>query len=284
MARGFKFSLRYNDGHGEARKPRTGQMAYFSNESTTLSAEAVGFNNKFEVRGTKAAALLNDPKNSRIISTHLPRWRQKCIEYRAKFRKEEADKEATLSSAFWLHVYDASAMSPADLARYLATWETNPDMTGLMEKHKAGLQFLFQRMALLRSHPACALWYCFWSSVWENNANLGAVAGCADILDPRSSKALAYRPMPRDKLEEELEGKPFRSTRRFVSDAVLDALYEQLNTLNDLHKSKPKQAWTGRRPSVVAGGAASAAAAGAVAVPNPLTAAAGGGGAGDSKV
>ncbi len=253
MSRGFDPSLEYNDGTGSARKPRTGQMAHFSNEHASVGAVKMGLPNDFNPQSGPIMDVLYKPQNMQIITTALPQWHQKCHAYRAELRAQEAEEEGTLSSAFWLHVYDAMDSTQEQLAEYFATWETNPELQNCMQKHEAGIAYALQRVAFVRAHPCNALWYCFWESLWDNNGTLPLLKEHAEVLDPRQSSSIAYQPMKRDKLEALLleKGVKLRGTRRWLSDAIITSLYKHMDELSELFQKKPREAWQGRRASVL---------------------------------
>lgn len=271
MSRGFTPSLEYNDGAGSARKPRTGQMAHFSNEHTSVGAAAMGLPINFNPQKGPVMDVLYKPGNMAIITQTLPMWHKHCHEYRAKLRADEAKDEATLSSAFWLHVYDSLDSTQEQLQEYFNTWETNEDLRNCMTKHEAGIAYALQRVAFVRAHPCNALWYCFWEAVWDNNGTLPLLAAHAEVLDPRHSSSIAYQPMKREKLEALLleKGVKLRGKRRWLSDAIVTSLYKHMNELSDLFQKKPREAWQGRRASVM--GKATAGDSQAVAAVNPLT-------------
>ena len=270
MSRGFEPSLEYNDGTGSARKPRTGQMAHFNNEHSSVRSSAMGLTTDFNPQKGPVMDVLYKPHNMQVITGALPQWHKHCHDYRAKLRAEEAKEEATLSSAFWLHVYDALDSTQAQLEQYFATWETNPDLRQCMTKHEAGIAYALQRVAFVRAHPCNALWYCFWEAVWDNNGTLPLLAPHAEVLDPRHSTSIAYQPMKRDKLEAFFaeKGVKLRGKRRWLTDAIVTSLYKHMDELSELFQKKPREAWQGRRASVLG---KTPPAGNAVAALNPLT-------------
>lgn len=59
--------------------------------------------------------LLRDRDNASKVSARLPIIRQEELDYRARLISARAADEATLSSAFWLHVYDNDTLPYAYL-------------------------------------------------------------------------------------------------------------------------------------------------------------------------
>ena len=238
MARGFKATMSYNDGHGRARKPRTGEMAEFTNESTTIGHGELNIDYDFTQQG-KLNELLTDQANAPKIAAHVPQWHNTCREYRAKYRVEEAEKEKVLSSAFWLYIYDNVDAGMERLQEYFSVWEQNEEVKSLPQQHAKGLQFVTQRMQFVQSHPCMALWFVFWDSVWENNNELEVVKEAAAILDPKSSDSIAYRPMPKEELVPLLDeaapglvGTNACVSQGFLNHGILDGLYIKMGELN----------------------------------------------------
>lgn len=52
------------------------------------------------------------------------------------------------------------------LRGYLEHSETNPKMKSLLTEHRAGIEFLYKRVAFVKTHPATMFWYTVWSDVW----------------------------------------------------------------------------------------------------------------------
>jgi hypothetical protein len=242
-------------------------MAHFENEHHALGMEKMGLDSKFNLMPGPVNLVLYQPQNMHIIQQALPVWHEECRSYRAEMRAVESAEEGALSSAFWLHVYDAMDSTQLQLQQYFGTWETNPKLRACMQEHEAGIGYLLQRMAFVRAHPCNALWYCFWESLWENNGTLSFIKEHADVLDPRSSTSIAYTPMKREKLEALLSEKQvgIRGSRRWLTTAILTSLYKHMNELSELFQRKPREAWQGRRASVLG------VAAGTVVSSNPLT-------------
>ena len=238
MARGFNATVSYNDGHGRARKPRTGQMAEFTNESATIGHGELNIDYDFNQKG-KLNELLTDPANAPKIQAQIPQWHSTCREYRTKYRAEEAEKEKVLSSAFWLYIFDNVDAGMERLQEYFSVWEQNEEVKSLPQQHAKGLQFVTQRMQFVQSHPCMALWFVFWDSVWENNNELDIVKDAAAILDPKSSDSIAYRPMPKEKLVPLLEeaapglvGTNACISQGFLNHGIIDGLYIKMAELN----------------------------------------------------
>ncbi len=166
---------------------------------------------------------------------NLPRVYEKERAYRLKLRDEREVKEMNLSSAFWLHVFDAEAMPRSALEYYFKNYESNPDLRALPERHKDGLDYLYARMAFVRSHPACAFWYVFWDDVWTSNRESMRAFKRKEVqaaLDPEESGSLAYKIIPREELEARLRKLGLMFRRRLFTDKLITGLYNKLDEIN----------------------------------------------------
>ena len=246
MARGFAWDVRFSDGHGSGVLPRTGQRKDFHNQVTTLSPEYLGFSVKFEANGRMARELMTRAANQSIFKTSVPSWRAQCTRYRQEAWLEAVAGEQTLSSAFWLYVYDQPDLSVAGLQRYLSTWERNPELEckAFLAKHSTGVEFVTARMSVLLAHPCNALWFCFWESLWQCNRGLSIVEANARLLDVDRSTAIAYAPLQREQLETKLQGTGvLGGCGRFVGGSTLQALYAAMEDLSDRYQADPASAW-----------------------------------------
>lgn len=53
------------------------------------------------------------------------------------------------------------------IEEYLRKHEHNEDLRTLPVAHKAGLDFLYQRVAYVTTHPVAALWWIFFHDLWD---------------------------------------------------------------------------------------------------------------------
>ena len=130
-----------------------------------------------------------------------------------------------LSSAFWLHIYANERLSREALEETLS--ENEPSLAFLVDE-RAGLDFVYARLAFLFRHPCIAFWFVFWHDFWEQNCRMDAVAAQAELLDPQHASALCYRPMKRRELEAALEQAGLRGGDRLVSEDILERMYAQM--------------------------------------------------------
>merc|ERR1711871_900573 len=234
MQAGFAVSVAYADGEGQCVKPRTGETAYFSNESWTANADDLDITGDYILCG-KLGELLGDDANAAAAEAHIPEVRRRAAEYRAECSRIDAAKEATLASSFWLRVYANDKLTLEQLRAYLSDTSEVPagsPLATLADEHSVGLEYVFSRMKLARSHPAAAFWLAFWQNLWSANQAIVAISANGAKLNPNQRGCVAYRPMCREELEAELAScDPLLLTgnsKKLISNSVLDALYLEM--------------------------------------------------------
>ena len=230
---GFAPSLTYHDGHGSAIKPRTGEVFHATNEAASLGSEQLGYSaghGDFTLTGGTRIAMIID-ENGALLATGRATWRREVVQYRQDLAAKRVATEATLSSAFYLYVYQNDTATRAQIERFFPVCEARGHLAALPVQHKEGLDFAFGRMAFARSGPCAGFWCLFWCDLWACNKTLPEFVAAAVLLDPAKPGTLAYRPMPRAELEPLLaaEGlwKPAPS-KDWVNSAILDLLYDSV--------------------------------------------------------
>ena len=101
-AAGFKINMTYNDGYGQARKPRTGEMYYEQNTTAIMPIEHIGFQDEFSFETTDRYELF-----IRSASTNIDI--NKCMDdlyeqdklYRKALSEHFQADRSILSNAFW---------------------------------------------------------------------------------------------------------------------------------------------------------------------------------------
>jgi hypothetical protein len=139
-------------------------------------------------------------------------------------------EQAVLTDSWFVVVYDAVSQARSIVEDHLRNTERNPILKTLPDD-TVSLDFLYSRIDYVLSHPARALWWLFWADLWESNKDLSRVRALESILDPLQPTSLAYHPLERSKLEPFLDKHAplLRSQYFFISNAVLDALYAELD-------------------------------------------------------
>ena len=226
---GFDPWLFYCDGHGQARKPRTGEMFYATNAQLTFGSGELGFDrgDYTLTAGTRLAQMVAE--NGGLLQRGTAKRRAVVANYRSTLNAKRAAKEATLSSAFWLFIYMNDTATRPQVERFFASCESRGPLAGLPSEHRAGLDFAYGRLAFARSGPCAAFWCLFWHDLWACNKSLPPFEAAAEMLDPMRPASVAYRPMPRPQLEQALGAKGLwkpKPSREWVHAGVLDVLYD----------------------------------------------------------
>ena len=149
-----------------------------------------------------------------------------------------------LGDGFWYFVYNQPSLPRDDLIHYLNNTETNPILLELPKNAADGLNYLYKRLAIIRSGGfRTTFWFIFWEDFWLNNKEMELVALHADSLDPINTTAMCYNYKDREELEEVLrnwglitEADPDSVTSQYCpclqkqlfSADILDALYDRL--------------------------------------------------------
>jgi len=230
---GFKVTCTFSDGYGSARAPHTGQMKEIR-ATAVLGAAELDIGTDYHVIG-KLATILGHPQNVPIVQSNLPRIYAKERNYRIKLKDDREAEEMQLSNSFWLHIFDADGIPRSALEYYFTNFEANPDLRKLPKVHSKALDFLYTRLAVVRSHPAAEFWYVFWDDIWECNCNSMKPFKRKEVeafLNPMSATSIAYNPIPRPELEKKLESFNLLSKRRYFTPIILDGLYKKLDDID----------------------------------------------------
>ncbi len=135
-----------------------------------------------------------------------------------------------LNPGFWFTVYNNSHLDRSALKQYLHKNEQNPVLQTFCEEHKAGLDYLYMRLAYLRSHPAASFWYVFWDDFWAQNGKMTKVMDHGDLFDPKLPGSLAYKPCSRATLEPKLDKVGLLSSgKSYFSSGLLNCLYQEMD-------------------------------------------------------
>jgi hypothetical protein len=230
MAAGFKVSITFDDGRGSGRAPHTGQMHHFTNEVYTMGANEMGVNSTYTWQ-PPMSTILSNPGNQAQVLEGLPDVFHHEFDYRRELVEKRIHDEEVLSHGFWLYVYDAFAAPRPLIEGYLRNYETNPNIRTLPDpdRHARGLDYLYGRLQAVCRHPAAAYWWVFWDDLWAQNHDLKQFKEFKSLLDPRLPNSIAYKPCTRDQLEDALALSKVRYSTKFISDAMLDALYEEMD-------------------------------------------------------
>eukprot|EP01138_Halocafeteria_seosinensis_P014364 gb/GECG01014665.1/.p1 GENE.gb/GECG01014665.1/~~gb/GECG01014665.1/.p1 ORF type:complete len:1030 (+),score=149.10 gb/GECG01014665.1/:1-3090(+) len=231
MQAGFKFGLNLTDGHGVATAPSTGEEHTIHN-SITLGRDDIGIDDNFNECEALQQLFENEPNNE-IWPEGLERWQKKSQDYRHGLIKWRVEEESTLSSAFWLHVYDNDTATREEIEAYFRNFEAREKVKQIPDRHKEGLDYIMNKMNWVNQHPCAAIWYVFFDDLWETNNEVGMIADLQKDLDPSEEGSIAFRPMKREKLEEWLDERGLRASYRWITPAILDLLFDLMEKTDE---------------------------------------------------
>lgn len=169
---GFVCTMSFNDGYGETRKPRTGEIYLFNNMSCELTGPEFGLEPRCETT-TELERLIQG--NQSVWTARLPDIDQFYAEYRAKLNETRDQKERILTSSFWLYVFANDGATREELEQYLVKYEHNVLVQEIPQKFQADIDLLYLRLDYARSDPRILFWMVFWSSFWSCNKKMKQV-------------------------------------------------------------------------------------------------------------
>ena len=227
---GFAPELNYHDGHGSAIKPRTGEVFHASNEAATLGSEQLGYSaghGDFTLTGGTRIAMIID-ENGALLSTGRATWRREVVQYRQGLAAKRVATEATLSSAFYLFVYQNDTATRAQIERFFPVCEARGHLAALPVQHKEGLDFAFGRMAFARSGPCAGVWCLFWCDRWACNKALpSSPPPCCSTPRPGTPRTARCRARSSSRCSTP-RASGSRPSKDWVNSAILDLLYESV--------------------------------------------------------
>jgi hypothetical protein len=236
MADGFRCSLHYEDGHGIAVAPHTGEHVQVTNSHTSEHDE-LGINDDFN-----ATAKLNEllQRNQGVWQRNIGNLVNKHNEYRRGLIDSRNKDEIALDSTFWLAVYNNHRLPRQATVLYMDRVQRNKDFQDFERRHGAGLNYLYGRLKYVLGHPCASLWFVFWDDLWDNNKKMDAVKKLEKELNPKYSDAIGYKPMKRPELEAWLKERKLyhEGNKKFVCAGLLDVLYGRMDRLENEAKQK----------------------------------------------
>ena len=242
FAYGFTFHVS-STGHGVGFGPRTGERTEvhpthdFGTSELGIEGPGQGL-----WKVTDASRFMD--KNMSTAKAHVGAVEAHHQEYRAWQRDVRVRAQATLTSAFWYFIFDNDNADWDFVCWYFDNMEVNEAVQQMRQKHGEGIALMLYRLKYARTSPASAFWYQVFSDTWEMNNELRRVKEAEELLNPKSPKALCYRPMERGDLEAILEEHRLgRNGRGLFNGKMLDQLYETLEQLSAAHAADNGEAW-----------------------------------------
>jgi len=242
MSAGFDVSFTLNDGTG--RGPKTGTQ--YTGEQLACDAEFIGITDDFEMTA-KLNRLLNGHGNESLWKPSLAPLLQQFQDYRDKLVHERMLKQMTLSYEFYYSVYNNDSLTREQLSLYFEQREKQKSVRALPNRHRAGLDYLYEKLAYYNSHACRAYFFVFWDDVFCKNSEVfqgmlpkelrekpptqpkGRDTAWA-LLHPANPRSLMYNLMDREQLLKLLEAVKLRKGKKgYLNGKLLDNLYYNLD-------------------------------------------------------
>ncbi|KAF9920415.1 hypothetical protein FBU30_009774 [Linnemannia zychae] len=225
MNPGFSVTITYSD--GEIQDPEgSSQLLH----ETTIGHEVIGITRDFQLTPA-LARLLRD--NHALISRGVRKVKKVMEAYQNHYRREALKKDATLSYAFFINVYDNPNLKQKDLMPLLSATEENPKVIHPSRQVSTAIQYLYERMAAVNRTRCHQWWYLFWDDLYRKNHEEIPQLTPREF-SPAYPGSICYRPMARSDLEAFLEKQGcWQKNGRagFMHVGVLNRIYTFLNVL-----------------------------------------------------
>ncbi|KAG0376990.1 hypothetical protein BGX24_006884 [Mortierella sp. AD032] len=225
MNPGFSVTITYSD--GEIQDPEGSSQLF---HETTIGHEVIGITRDFQVTPA-LARLLRD--NHALISRGVRKVKKVMQAYQNHYRNEALRKDATLSYAFFINVYDNPNLKQKELEPLLRATEENLKVVEPSRQVSTAIQYLYERMGAVNRTRCHQWWYLFWDDLYrKNHEEIPQLT--PKEFSPAFPGSICYRPMARPDLEAFLEkqGCWLKNGRAgFMTVGVLNRIYTFLNVL-----------------------------------------------------
>lgn len=238
MADGFIVTLKYRDGKGIAKAPRTGERVHISGRKAVMDSDHFGLNPDME-ENELLKGIFDSARD--VWEPGLKKLRAEHNAYRRKLIELHAEANAVLSDDFWYFVYNNQYLSRKDLEQYLKTREVNPQLRNLPTTHATALDALYLRQRFIMMSPAHKFWYIFWDDVYARNHDMAKLIPKGEEkpsrakksdFDPCSATSICYKMMKRPALEAWLDERGLRGKASMFHPGLIQLIYDQMEKAN----------------------------------------------------
>ncbi|CAO1636815.1 unnamed protein product [Sympodiomycopsis kandeliae] len=229
---GFDVSVIY--AHGQRMDPQG--VTWVKHEVKISAAEAFGLHGSF-IMTHELSRMLH--QNDHILQFRLPEIRHLLHRYREYFYHEARRKRETLTYSFLTNVFDNSHLPSHSLSSSFKSSSNLSSVQNLPQRYPACMSSLYQRLQHIRQSQVHMFWYLFWDDLFRQNGNDFKILRCHQrhnlkYFDPKFPTSIAYRPMPRSRLEALLQERGAwqeDGQKGLLHRGVLNRLYFCLNRL-----------------------------------------------------
>jgi type IV secretory pathway VirB4 component len=119
-----------------------------------------------------------------VLPDRLQHVLKELSEYRKQLIEQRHSEEKLLSSTFWIQIYDNHKATREEVEEYFES-ENDPEVQSIPNRRRADINALYNNMRHIYKSPSHAVWFLFWSDVWESNKDLKKITQFDEDLNPQ---------------------------------------------------------------------------------------------------
>lgn len=194
---GFDVSIVYEEGR---MKEASGGISMVRRRVKVSASRAFGLTEDFEMNPTLSRFLQD---NETLIFERAPLVEKLLNRYRRHFQREAHWKERVLPYSFLTDVFDNDGLSPLGLRMALVDTGCGRSMRNLPIHYEGSITLMYERLAAINRSPVHRFWWILFDEIWRLNSNdYSLLRKYRRSFSPQYPTSIAYRPMPRQALEQ----------------------------------------------------------------------------------
>lgn len=164
------------------------------------ASRAFGLTEDFEMNATLSRFLQD---NETLIFERAPLVEKLLSKYRRHFQREAHWKERVLPYSFLTDVFDNDGLSPLGLRMALVDTGCARSMRNLPVLYEGSITLMYERLAAINRSPVHRFWWILFDEIWRlNSSDYSHLRKYRRSFSPQYPTSIAYRPMPRQALEQ----------------------------------------------------------------------------------
>ncbi|CBQ68303.1 conserved hypothetical protein [Sporisorium reilianum SRZ2] len=194
---GFDVSIVYEEGR---MKDSSGGISMVRKRVEVSASRAFGLTEDFEMNATLSRFLQD---NETLILSRAPLVERLLTRYRRHFAREAHWKERVLPYSFLTDVFDNDGLSPLGLRMALVDTGCGRSMRNLPIHYEGSITLMYERLAAINRSPVHRFWWILFDEIWRlNSSDYSELRKYRRSFSPQYPTSIAYRPMPRQALEQ----------------------------------------------------------------------------------
>ena len=194
---GFDVSIVYEQGK---TKEASGAISTVQKRMEVSASRAFGLTEDFEMNPSLSRFLQD---NETLIVERAPLVEKLLNRYRRHFQREAQWKQRVLPYSFLTDVFDNDGLSPLGLRMALVDTGCGRSMRNLPIEYEGCITLMYERLAAINRSPVHRFWWILFDELWRLNSNdYSQLRKFRRSFSPQYPTSIAYRPMPRQELEE----------------------------------------------------------------------------------